>query len=54
MKTIMPDITIDTMFVAVILVELSNIKATMKTHSKTMNPICIGVSFFRAIKYLYV
>ncbi len=46
MKTIIPDMIIDIMVVRVISEEYIKIKATRKTHSNAMNPICIGVSFF--------
>lgn len=52
MKTIKPDMIIDIMVERVISEEYINIYPTMKTHSSTMNPICVGESFFRAIKYL--
>ena len=44
-----PDIIIDIIVVRDISEEFIKIKATRKIHSKAMNPICIGVSFFRAI-----
>lgn len=50
MKTIIPDIIIDITVVKVIFGELVKINATRNIHSKAINPICIGVSFFRAIK----
>lgn len=53
MKTIKPDIIIDITVVGVIS-EYIKINATRKIHSKTINPICIGVSFFRAIKVFAV
>lgn len=49
MKTITPDIIIDIIVVRDISDEFIKIKATRKIHSKAMNPICIGVSFFRPI-----
>lgn len=49
MKTITPEMIIDIMVVRVISEEYIKIKATRKTHNKAMNPICIGVSFFRDI-----
>ena len=52
MKTIKPDMIIDIMVERVISEEYIKIYPTMKTHSSTMNPICVGESFFRAIKYL--
>lgn len=45
-----PDMIIEITVVGVIVGEYIKIYATMKTQSKTMNPICIGVSFFRAIR----
>ena len=52
MKTIIPDIIMDIIVVMVISEEFIKINATRNTHNKAMNPICIGVSFFRAIKIL--
>ncbi len=47
----MPDIIIETIVGPVISDEYTKIKITKNTHSKAINPICIGVSFFRAIKF---
>ena len=50
-KTRVPDIIIETIVGPVISDEYTKIKITKNTHSKAINPICIGVSFFRAIKF---
>ena len=51
MKTMIPDIIIETIVGPVISCEYTKIKITKNTHSKAINPICIGVSFLRAINF---
>ncbi len=51
MKTKIPDRIIEIIVVKDISEEYIKMYATMKIHNKTMNPICVGESFFLAIKY---
>ena len=53
MKTIIPDIIMDIIVVVFISEEFIKINATRNIQSKAIKPICIGVSFLRAIKFAF-